>query len=531
MKKIKKSYMLNAESIDSISVEIREFLSAYKNENSIIIRARLAVEELLNITYNGLGENVPLVLTLSKKAEKLWIKIEYKGKRFNPLEKEQMDSISDTILSRLSLNPKPIWTYNIDTNRITIVVPSAGDRSEWVLSAAFLLSLVVGLSGGLIPEGVRLFINSYILMPVSDIFVKLLSIMAPLLIFFGLVISVGHSGAFMSEKLRDYVIGRYLRMSIMLTIASTVFLYPFFRFSYGGEKSGNLSSTIGRLYDMILDIIPGNPIQPIADGNILQIIILAVLLGVIALDLGNRIKVVGAAVSELYSIFLHGVEYVCQLLPVFIFTAMTSLLWTSGSDIFVKLWKPIAALVIVYLLMILIYVLAAAVKYKVSIFVLIKKILPSTLIGLTTASSMAAYVRVNEVNERLGISDEYSAFSIPVGNQLYCGAVSAVFLSIVYYLAEIFQTPVDVYWFVTAGFISLIVSLASPPVSGGTLICLNILMTSLSIPVEGLAVASTLALVFDFISTGSFIAMRHMEMTLQAGHLGTLDVDVLRSEI
>ena len=66
-------------------------------------------------------------------------------------------------------------------------------------------------------------------------------------------------------------------------------------------------------------------------------------------------------------------------------------------------------------------------------------------------------------------------------------------------------------------------------VSGGTLICLNILMTSLSIPVEGLAVASTLALVFDFVSTGSFIAMRHMEMTLQAGHLGTLDVDVLRS--
>ena len=282
---------------------------------------------------------------------------------------------------------------------------------------------------------------------------------------------------------------------------------------------------------MILDIVPGNPIKPFADGNMLQIIILAALIGVIILSLDNRVKVVNSAITELYTISLHTVEYVCQLLPLFIFSSMTSLLWTNGRDIFNKLWKPIAALTTVYLLLIMIYVLFVAVKYKVSVSILIKKILPSTLIGLTTASSMAAFVKINEVNENLGISKEYSAFSVPVGNQFFCGAVSAVFLSIVYYLAEIFQTPVNTDWFVIAAIISLIVSLASPPVSGGTLICLNILMTSLSIPERGLAVASTLALLFDFISTGSYIAMRHMEMVLQAGHLETLDVDVLRSEI
>ena len=74
-------------------------------------------------------------------------------------------------------------------------------------------------------------------------------------------------------------------------------------------------------------------------------------------------------------------------------------------------------------------------------------------------------------------------------------------------------------------------TLATPPVSGGTMICLNIMLNALGIPLSGLAIASVLALVFDFISTGSYIAMRHMEMVIQAGHLDLLDTEVLRSNL
>ena len=94
-----------------------------------------------------------------------------------------------------------------------------------------------------------------------------------------------------------------------------------------------------------------------------------------------------------------------------------------------------------------------------------------------------------------------------------------------------YQTPVDPAWFAVAGFISLIVSLATPPVSGGTMICLNIMLSALGIPLEGLAVASVMALVFDFISTGSYIAMRHMEMVIQAGHLNLLDITRSHEEL
>jgi len=115
--------------------------------------------------------------------------------------------------------------------------------------------------------------------------------------------------------------------------------------------------------------------------------------------------------------------------------------------------------------------------------------------------------------------------------QLYCGAAAPIFIAIAFYLAEVYQAPVGPTCFAVAGFISLIVSLATPPVSGGTMICLNIMLNALGIPLSGLAIASVLALVFDYISTGSYIAMRHMEMVIQAGHLDLLDKEVLRSNL
>jgi len=60
---------------------------------------------------------------------------------------------------------------------------------------------------------------------------------------------------------------------------------------------------------------------------------------------------------------------------------------------------------------------------------------------------------------------------------------------------------------------------------------MDIMLNALGIPLSGLAIASVLALVFDFISTGSYIAMRHMEMVIQAGHLDFLDTEVLRSNL
>lgn len=143
-----------------------------------------------------------------------------------------------------------------------------------------------------------------------------------------------------------------------------------------------------------------------------------------------------STIDDLYAVFLQAVNYICKSLPLFVFASLVSILWSDGGDSVAQLWKPTLALIAVYLGLILLYVFYVAVRYRVSVLLLLKKIMPSTVIGLSTASSTAAFSKVNEVNEALGIQKSCSDFSVPIGMQLYCGAGSAVFIAIAYYLAE-----------------------------------------------------------------------------------------------
>ena len=212
-----------------------------------------------------------------------------------------------------------------------------------------------------------------------------------------------------------------------------------------------------------MDLFPNNLIMALAEGNIPQIMILACFLGFLIRNLDNRAEKLNATMDNLYAVFLNAIEYIIFVLPVFIFASLTNLLWENGGSIFLNLWEPILALIAIYLLLIIGYIFYVVVKYRVSAAVLIRKIMPSTIIGLTTASSMSAFEKINEVNRTLGLDESLANFSVAIGMQLYCGAATPIYIAIAFYLAEMYQTPIDPAWFAVAGFISLIVSLASPP--------------------------------------------------------------------
>lgn len=68
-----------------------------------------------------------------------------------------------------------------------------------------------------------------------------------------------------------------------------------------------------------------------------------------------------------------------------------------------------------------------------------------------------------------------------------------------------------------------------PPVSGGTLACIGVMLAQLNIPAQALGICATLSVLLDFICTGTGIGMMQMELALQADKLGLLDREILRS--
>ena len=98
------------------------------------------------------------------------------------------------------------------------------------------------------------------------------------------------------------------------------------------------------------------------------------------------------------------------------------------------------------------------------------------------------------------------------------------------FLAENSGVTADTSWWIILVLVSALLAIATPPVAGGVLSCLSILMLQLQIPQEALALGVTLLMLMDFPSTAVRVLTLHLEMVLQADRLGLLDVETLRAD-
>ena len=156
--------------------------------------------------------------------------------------------------------------------------------------------------------------------------------------------------------------------------------------------------------------------------------------------------------------------------------------------------------------------------------------MPDFVIGLSTAPSSVAFPTTLEINEtKLGIDLSYSRTAVPIGGSLFAGILSLLFMVVGGFLAETSGVTADLSWWIILALVSALLAIATPPVAGGVLSCLAILMLQLQIPQEALALGVTLLMLLDFPTTAIRITVLHLEMILQADRLGLLDAEALRA--
>ncbi|MBQ1438917.1 MAG: hypothetical protein IIZ10_04440, partial [Solobacterium sp.] len=86
-------------------------------------------------------------------------------------------------------------------------------------------------------------------------------------------------------------------------------------------------------------------------------------------------------------------------------------------------------------------------------------------------------------------------------------------------------------WWITMWIASSLLSMSQPPVAGGVISCLSILLMQLSIPQEGLPAAVALAMLMDFFCTAARIFILHLEMSLQANNMHLINLDIFRQKL
>ncbi|MBR2071797.1 MAG: cation:dicarboxylase symporter family transporter [Phascolarctobacterium sp.] len=526
-------YLLTNSNIDIISDEIGAFLDKCKVDRKDAMRIKLAAEETLLHYQEQFGEIQEVTLDCRKRLGKARIVISVPAPRFNPfkIKDEQDESLNSNVLRGILANMgiAPVWEYK-DGENLIIFTPKKKPPSQMVqLASAISAAVVCGGASMLLPDSVRIALSTRLIAPVFDTFMGLLAAIAGPMIFLSVawgIYSIGDTATLGTIGKR--MMNRFLIMTLVVVTLGVAAMLPFFPLRLEGAASFDADG----LFKMILGIVPTNFFAPFVEGNPLQIIFVAFAIGLAMLILGQKTTIAATMVEQSNYIVQLLMETISKFVPYFVFGSILNIIMSDNFDALVKAYKVLPIMLLGQSIAVVMYLLLVTFRKKVSLNVLLKKLMPTFLIGLSTASSSAAFAtNVETCEKKLGIDRRIVNFGVPLGQIVFMPGYIMIFIAPALCMAEIFGVSISPEWLVTAVIISIVLAIAAPPVPGGALSCLTMLFVQLNIPAEGIPIIIALNIIMDFFATAVNLTCLQMDLVELAGDLNMLDYNKLRKEM
>lgn len=326
-----------------------------------------------------------------------------------------------------------------------------------------------------------------------------------LAITIGLVFAnIANPGAFVSKETRDGFVERF-----------------------GAQATEKVTAAQAPdVWDTVLNIVPKNPFEALSQGNMLQVVFASLLVG-ISLTLIKREKaiVVINFFDAMTDVIIKVVEIVLMIAPYAVFALIVEQIAELGLDILGSL--AVYSLVVVaglLTMMFVVYPIGFKVLGGIGFKRFYRAISPAQLLAFSSASSSATLpVTMECCEQRLGIKEEVSSFVLPIGatinmdgTALYQG-VAAVFI------AQLYQMDLSITDQLTIVLTATLASIGTAGVPGVGMIMLVIVLQSVGIPLEGIAVILGVDRILDMCRTSCNVTGDCMVCTLVASSEGAIE--------
>lgn len=249
---------------------------------------------------------------------------------------------------------------------------------------------MIGSLGYLLPVGLRQTLLNGVLTPLHDTFLNILGAIAGPMVFLSVAWGIyGIGDAATLKQVGKKMLFGYIGTVYIALIAVGLICLPLFNLNFSG--SGNANNALSEIFTMLLGIFPKNIFSPFVDGNTLQIIFLAFVIGIALLFLGQKTDSVAKAVKQINYIVQFLIEFISKLVPYFIFIVLVTMIWSDTVNVLIGVSKLFIIFIGGTLLMLIGVSIYTSLKSRAPFFSTIRKGLPILLIALTTASSAAAF--------------------------------------------------------------------------------------------------------------------------------------------
>lgn len=282
------------------------------------------------------------------------------------------------------------------------------------------------------------------------------------------------------------------------------------------------------LVETILNIIPDNPINSLASGNMLQIIVFALLVGVILAKLGEKTEVVGNFFSQFNDIMMEMTMMVMAVAPIGVFCLIARTFAGIGFNAFLPLGKYMIGVLLalaiqcffVYLGLLKLFTGLNPIKF-------IKNFFPVMAFAFSTATSNATIpLSIDTLAKKMGVSKRISSFTIPLGATINMDGTAIMQGVAVVFASQAFGINLDLTDYITVIGTATLASIGTAGIPSVGLVTLTMVFNSVGLPVEAIGMIMGIDRILDMTRTAVNITGDAVCTTIVAHQNKALDKNI-----
>jgi Na+/H+-dicarboxylate symporter len=373
-------------------------------------------------------------------------------------------------------------------------------KKKMPLAGQIFIALVLAIIVGLLIQSHAGFANTYI-KPFGTIFLNLVKFIVVPIVLFSIMAGVVSMkdiktvGAIGGSSLVYYFCTTAFATIIGLLVANL------FKSHFPALAVSNLKySTPDKIspMDTLVNIFPSNFITPMSEANMLQVIVMALIIGFAIILVGEKARLVVKGVNALNEVFMKCMEMILKLSPIGVFCLLCPVVAENGAMIIGSLAKVLLAAYICY-------VLHAAIVYSIAVRTMggmnplkfFKGMLPAMLFAFSSASSVGTLPLNLECTEKLGARKEVASFVLPLGATINMDGTAIYQGVCAIFIASCYGIHLTSSQMITIVLTATLASVGTAGVPGAGMVMLAMVLTSVGLPVDGIALVAGIDRVFD----------------------------------
>jgi len=417
------------------------------------------------------------------------------------------------------------------------------DAKKMSLTTKVLIGMGLGIAVGLLINLTGLnakggFVNTYVVdgafYVMGKLFVNALKMLVVPLVFFSLLGGVCGIGSLKSlgrvggKSFALYLLTTAIAIAVAITIAA-----------WSGIGHGmNLVSDVAfagkaapPLSEVFINLIPTNPIDTMAQGQMLPLIVFTLLLGVSIVMVGSKAKGIVSGIEVSNEIMMKMVTIVMSVAPYAVFALIAKSMSELGLDLLAELAGYVLVLVgalMFHLFITQMLILKAFSGLSPKIF--IKKIREAQIFAFSTASSNATIpVTLRVVTQKMGINNSVASFTVPFGATINMDGTAIMQGVATVFIANIYGVDLGIIGYLTVILMSVLASVGTAGVPGVGLIMLSMVFAQVGLPIEGIGLILGVDRLMDMIRTAVNVSGDAVVSSIVAKSEQKMDVDVYKN--